>query len=177
MAKQVVGEIRMFAGSTAPAGWRMCDGSTLNIGDYGDLYALIDTTYGGDGASTFALPDLRGKLPVGQGAGPSLSRRVLGQTFGVKDFTLTADNLPAHSHAINASNNTADAATPGPALTLGVISQDPAVSLFYGRGAVKKSFSGTALSYDGGNAAHTNQMRTLSINYIIAVEGNFPPRG
>lgn len=183
MAGWFLGEIRMFGGNAAPAGWMMCDGSALNINDYDELYALIGTAYGSNGANTFRLPDLRGRLPVGQGAAPGLTRRVMGQQFGVNGVALTDANLPAHLHAINASDNIADAVAPGPTLTLGTISQDPAVSLFYGASTVgptpiaKQAFSSQAFGSIGKGTPHTNQMCTLSINYIIAVAGMFPSQG
>jgi microcystin-dependent protein len=170
MAQPFLGEIRMFAGSSAPEGWRVCDGSALDVDDYSELFALIGTTYGGDGVSAFHLPDLRGKLPVGQGAGPGLSNRTMGQQFGTNDEALTTANLPAHSHAINGSSDTAEAITPGPTLTLGT----PAGSLFYSAGTGKRALNNQAFGSIGGGTAHTNQMRTLSINYIIAVSGAFP---
>lgn len=170
MTGSYIGEIRMFGGTRAPEGWRVCDGSILGIDEYTELFALIGATYGGDGASTFGLPDLRGRLPVGQGSAAGLSNRVMGQQFGTNNVTLTTDNLPVHSHAIAASTNTADAITPGPTQVLGT----PGESLFYGPVAGKKAFSDAAFSSTGGGSAHNNQMRTLSINYIIAVSGAFP---
>ena len=170
MAQPFLGEIRMFAGSSAPEGWRVCDGSGLDVNDYSELFALIGTTYGGDGGSVFLLPDLRGKLPVGQGAGLGLSSRTMGQQFGTNDVVLTTANLPAHSHAINGSRDTAEAITPGPTLTLGT----PAGSLFYSAGTGKRALNNQAFGAIGGGTAHTNRMRTLSINYIIAVFDVFP---
>ncbi len=182
MPEWCIGEIRMFGGNAAPAGWLMCDGSALSINDYPELFVLIGNTYGGDGVETFYLPDLRGKLPVGQGTGPGLSRRIMGQQFGVTDVTLTVAQTPAHAHTINASNNTADTVAPGPTLTLGAISQDQdsqaAASLFYDNGQAvssqMKALSSQAFGSIGSGQSHTNKMRTLSINYIIAVSGTFP---
>lgn len=102
MADAYLGEIRMFGGNYAPDGWVLCDGRTLSIDENNALYALIGATYGSDGASTFKVPDLRGRIPVHQGNGTGLTSRTLGASFGVENVTLTEANLPAHTHAIAA---------------------------------------------------------------------------
>src|SRR6516165_9248553 len=106
MAQPYVGEIRMFAGNFAPAGWMFCEGQLLPISEYETLFNLIGTTYGGDGQSTFALPDLRGRLPLHQGSG-----YVIGQSGGAETVTLTTQQMPVHSHSLMASSDSANAAT------------------------------------------------------------------
>src|SRR5512137_256840 len=107
MAQPYVGEIKMFAGNFAPAGWQFCEGQLLPISEYETLFNLIGTTYGGDGQSTFALPDLRGRIPIHQGNGFTLA-----QTGGVEEITLTISQIPAHSHPFLASISPAESATP-----------------------------------------------------------------
>src|ERR1700730_16666440 len=108
MAQPYVGEIRMFGGNFAPAGWMFCEGQLLPISEYETLFNLIGTTYGGDGQSTFALPDLRGRLPIHQGGGFTLA-----ESGGVEDVTLAVAQIPAHSHAFLGSTNTANNGNPG----------------------------------------------------------------
>jgi len=181
MAEPFVGEIRIFAGSYAPIGWVFCDGRALSISSYELLFSLIGNIYGGDGRTNFKVPDLRGNLPIGQGQGLNLSNRTIGQAFGENTVTLTTDNLPSHSHTIQATNNTADNITPGPALTLATISQQPTASNFYDAGSpgltTKQTFDKDTLSPVGGNLPHGNQMPTLTINYIIATTGYYPTQG
>src|ERR1051325_6766366 len=111
MAQPYVGEIRMFAGNFAPAGWMFCEGQLLPISEYETLFQLIGTTYGGDGQSTFALPDLRGRLPLHQGSG-----FILAETGGVETVTLTVSQIPAHSHAWLCSSGAAGSKSPGGAV-------------------------------------------------------------
>lgn len=181
MAEPFVGEIRMFGGNYAPEGWFLCAGQQLSIADYEVLYALIGTTYGGNGTTTFGLPDLRGKLPVGQGQGPGLTARAMGQSIGVNEVTLTSGQLPAHNHVIQATANLASTVTPGPGLTLATVAQPPSTTTFYDTGTAnppgKNAFSSSTLSKTGNGLPHSNQMPTLSINYIIAYQGIFPQQG
>jgi microcystin-dependent protein len=122
MAQPYVGEIRMFAGNFAPAGWMFCEGQLLPISENETLFQLIGTTYGGDGESTFSLPDLRGRLPIHQGNG-----FVLAETGGVEEVTLTVSQIPAHSHPFLASTTTTDSATP----TGNYIGKSNDVDIFY----------------------------------------------
>jgi len=175
MADSFVGEIRIFAGNYAPVDWLMCDGSLLNISQYQVLYSLIGVTYGGNGNTNFALPNLNGRLPIGQGSGTGLTPRVIGQTMGANTVTLVTAELPAHQHTIQATTNSATAITPGPSLTLAAIS---APSVFYDAGtsaaATQKAFNAEAFSPSGGNTAHENTMPTLSLSYIISTSGAYP---
>ncbi|MBR7780108.1 phage tail protein [Undibacterium rugosum] len=175
MADSFVGEIRIFAGNYAPVDWLLCDGSVLSIAQYQSLYALIGVTYGGNGVTTFALPNLNGQLPIGQGTGSGLVNRVIGEKTGVASVTLASAELPIHTHAIQATTNLATTPTPGPTLTLATIS---APSVFYDGGtstpATQKAFNAEAFTPTGGNAAHNNMMPTLSLSYIIATSGTYP---
>src|SRR6184192_840441 len=124
MAQPYVGEIRMFAGNFAPAGWMFCDGTSLPISENETLFQLIGTTYGGDGQTTFALPDLRGRVPVHQGTDPNTSSNyVIGEAGGVETVTLTTQQIPAHTHALTAT--TAAGTQPNPGGNLLANSQGP----------------------------------------------------
>lgn len=175
MPQPFLGEIRMFAGSFAPLGWEFCAGQTVSISVYDTLFMLIGTTYGGDGVTTFNLPDLRGKLPLGQGSGPYLTPRVIGETLGSDNVTLLTPQMAAHSHVIQATNTTATTVTPGPALLPGTI---PSPSHFYDAGTAsppgKNAFAPGTISPGGGTLPHNNIMPTASVNYIIAMAGIFP---
>lgn len=169
MANPYVGEIRIFAGNFAPQGWALCQGQLLPVADTEALFNLIGTTYGGDGANTFALPDLRGRLPIHQGTGPGLSTRSIGQTGGAEQVTLTEAQLPAHSHTVLAST-TAGKAAPGPAamLSAGAIQ-------IYGTGTPNTPMSPQAVSTSpGGAQPHPNMPPFLGLNYIISLFGIFP---
>lgn len=175
MPQPFVGEIRIFAGTFAPLGWEFCAGQTLAIAQYDVLFTLLGTTYGGDGVSTFKLPDLRGRLPLGQGNGQGLTARTMGQTVGVETVTLLANQIPAHNHTISATNSTATTITPGPNLLLGTI---PSPSRFYDAGTAnppgKQPYAAGSIGASGGTQPHENLMPTASVNYIIATDGIFP---
>jgi microcystin-dependent protein len=166
MAQPYVGEIRMFAGSFAPAGWMFCDGQLLPISENETLFQLLGTTYGGDGQSTFALPDLRGRLPIHQGSG-----FILAQNGGVESVTLTTQQIPIHSHPMLASSDfgTATApsnnmpAKPNTANTFLYINEDPT-------GAMANTSIGPA----GGSQPHDNMQPYLCISFIISLFGLFP---
>ncbi len=164
MAQPYVGEIRIFAGSFAPVGWMFCEGQLLPIGENEVLFQLIGTTYGGDGQETFALPDLRGRLPVHQGNG-----LVLAQGGGVEEVALTADQIPVHSHVAQATS--APAAQSSPANLL--LARGTGTDL-YGADAPYVNMSPQAISPVGGSQPHTNLQPYLCVNFIIALFGIFP---
>jgi len=174
-----VGEIRLFAGSYAPQGWLLCDGTSYPISNYDTLYAVIGTTYGGNGVSVFNVPDLRDKLPIGQGQGTGLSPRTIGQSVGTSAVTLNQSNMPAHTHPVNGTQNLATATVPAPTLMLGTLARPPATSVFYGQpaGASEKAFAPQALAAAGSSLPHSNMMPSLSVNYIIAWTGIYPSQG
>ena len=164
MAQPYVGEIRMFAGNFAPAGWQFCDGSLLAISENEVLFQLIGTTYGGDGQSTFAVPDLRGRLPIHFGNG-----YVLAETGGVEEVTLTVSQVPAHSHPMLASLTSAQNPQPQSSLP----AQAPTVQAYItdvGQVALSAN-AGTAV---GGSQPHTNLQPFLGLSFIISLFGIFP---
>lgn len=164
MAQPYVGEIRIFAGNFAPAGWMFCDGSIQSIAENETLFQLIGTTYGGDGQSTFALPDMRGRLPVHQGNGFTLA-----QTGGVEQVTLNIQQLPSHTHTFQATNNLADSPSPQGNL-LGVSSN---TNVFFSD-TPNVSMNGTMVSLVGGNQPHDNFQPYLCLDFIISLFGIFP---
>jgi microcystin-dependent protein len=170
MAQPYVGEIRMFAGNFAPAGWQFCDGSLLPISENETLFQLIGTTYGGDGQSTFAVPDLRGRVPVHQGtlsgSGTTFS---LAQSGGVESVTLTLNQLPAHTHAFVASQNQAGTTNP-PA---NVVGQIPGGSIYIEDDATVALAPGT-IGTVGGSQPHDNFQPYLCISFILSLFGIFP---
>ena len=165
-----VGEIRMFGGNFAPAGWAFCDGALLAISEYDTLFNLIGTTYGGDGQATFALPDLQSRLPVHQGTGPGLSAYTIGETGGVEQVTLTTQQIPAHTHAVQAyGDQPGSAVSPGgrlPAQSFNVVP--------YINDVPTGSFNAAAVEATGGNQPHTNIQPILCINFIISLFGIYP---
>jgi len=166
MAQPYVGEIRMFAGNFAPAGWMFCEGQLLPISENETLFQLIGTTYGGDGQSTFALPDQRGRLPLHQGNG-----FILAETGGVETVTLNINQIPAHNHAQLASSNTATSTSPvGTAPSAGT----GATISPYGSDAPRTNLVPATLSNVGGNQPHDNFQPYLCINFIISLFGIFP---
>lgn len=182
MADYYVGEIRAFAGTYAPQDWLICDGSTLQILNYQVLYAVIGTQYGGNGTSNFILPDLRGRLAIGQGAGPGLTARVAGNTGGNETVTLVTDQLPVHNHnfVVSTAASPASVNIPTGSSYLGVINSSAGVSVGYvpstSTGATPTALNTKVLSETGGAGAHTNLMPFLSINYMICVNGIYPSR-
>jgi microcystin-dependent protein len=164
MAQPYVGEIRMFAGNFAPAGWMFCEGQLLPISENETLFQLIGTTYGGDGQSTFALPDLRGRIPVHQGNG-----FILAEAGGAEEITLTVSQIPAHSHPFLASGNnatTTNAANNVPATT-------PNYTPYIAASA-NTALNAQSVSSVGGSQPHSNFQPYLCINYIISLFGIFP---
>ena len=166
MAQPYVGEIRMFAGNFAPAGWMFCEGQLLPISENETLFQLIGTTYGGDGQSTFALPDLRGRIPIHQGNG-----FILAENGGAEEITLTINQIPAHSHVMLASNNIANGVSP----TGQVVATSTEVTVTpYGSDNPQTNLAPQALSAVGGSQPHTNFQPYLCVNFIISLFGIFP---
>jgi microcystin-dependent protein len=170
MGQPFVGEIRMFGGNYAPAGWMFCQGQLLPISDYATLFNLIGTSYGGDGQNTFALPDLRGRVPVHQGTGSSGTAYTLAQTGGVETVTLTINQIPSHTHAAIADNN------PGT-----TTATDP-TNAFYGYGGTTELYSvhtGALKTLEtppnqGGSQPHENHQPFLAVSFIISLFGIYP---
>jgi microcystin-dependent protein len=164
MSTPYIGEIRVFAGNFAPVGWLLCQGQLLPIAQYDVLFNLIGTTYGGDGQSTFALPNLASRIPYHQGAG-----YVLGQTGGVEEVTLTQQQIPVHTHSANANNTNAD--QPGPA---GNVWGAGTLSGYTATQAANTTMNPAALLSAGGSQPHENMPPYLCLNFIIATEGIYP---
>lgn len=167
MAQPYVGEIRIFAGNFAPAGWMFCEGQLLPISENETLFQLIGTTYGGDGESTFALPDLRGRIPIHQGNG-----FILAETGGAEEITLTVQQIAAHSHALLASSSPASTTAPGSNVLLGAAAL--ATITPYGSDNPSTSLSPTAVGSVGGSQPHTNFQPYLCVDFIISLFGIFP---
>lgn len=170
MSSPYVGEIRMFGGNFAPAGWAMCQGQLLPISQNDTLFNLIGTTYGGDGQSTFALPNLAGRLPIHMGQGPGISQNyVEGESGGVESVTLTTQQIPSHNHAFVASTNAATLA--GPANDLFAT---PPQATFFFAGTVDSPFNTQTVQNSGGSQPHENTMPILVVGFILSLFGVFP---
>jgi microcystin-dependent protein len=166
-----VGEIRITGFNFAPTGWALCNGQILPISQNTALFSLLGTYYGGDGRSTFALPNLQDRSAVHWGQGPGLSPRVLGETGGEASVTLAANEMPAHSHALLA-DAAATTGTPSPTVDL---AQTPGPAI-YGGTSNPVAMAASALSVAGGGQPHENRQPYLVLNYIIALQGIYPPR-
>lgn len=170
MAQPYVGELRMFAGNFAPAGWMLCEGQLLPISENETLFQLIGTTYGGDGQSTFALPDLRGRLPIHQGTGTDGITYQISEAGGVEEVALTINQIPAHTHSVGANNTTSSGSSPansylGRTTSVDAYSSDPTGII-----PTNPQTIGPA----GGSQPHNNFMPYLCINFIISLFGIFP---
>lgn len=172
MSTPYIGEIRMFGFSRIPVGWFACDGSPVSISQNQALFALIGTTYGGDGVTNFCVPDLRGRVPIHQGMAPGLSPRPLGQTGGAETVTLLPNHLPQHSHALVATSAPATTDTPG----TGVLHAAQATDTTYMSATPDIPLASTAIGINGSTQPHNNLMPTLSVNYCICSAGVFPSR-
>jgi len=170
-----VGEIRMFAGNFAPAGWMFCNGAVLPISEYDTLFQLIGTTYGGDGMSTFQLPDLQGRVPLHQGQGSGLTNRVIGETGGVENVTLTTQQIPVHTHAPLANSAAGTTANP----TNAIFGAGSATQVFdyvtpFNAASAQVALNAATIALDGGSQPHDNIQPTLAYSYIISLYGYFP---
>ena len=172
MSQPYVGQITLFAGNFAPVGYAFCDGSEVSISEYEALYNVIGTTYGGNGQTTFALPDLRGRVPVHQGQGTGLSAYVIGQIGGVETVTLTTNQMPTHNHAVPA--NTAAGTQNGPAN--GVLAAGTSITR-YVSDPPATAMSANTVANQGGSQPHENHQPYQCISFIIALTGIYPSQG
>jgi microcystin-dependent protein len=171
MADPFVAEIRIFPFNFPPKGWAHCDGQLLPLSQNTALFSLVGTMYGGDGKSTFGLPDLRGNVPVHQGQGQGLSQYDIGETGGAETITLLQTEMPAHAHTARAdTGDPADTTTPGPTVAFG-----QAGAAVY-QPAADTSLAFEALAPTGGGLPHNNLMPYLTLYFNIALQGVFPPR-
>ena len=163
-----LGEISWFAGNFAPRGWAFCDGQSLAISSNTALFSILGTTYGGDGRTTFALPDMRGRMPVHDGNGPGLSQRRLGQKSGTETVALTAAEMPSHSHTAMASSASGSLNTPEGNVLAGIRrGYDDSANV---------AMDASAIANNGGGQAHNNMPPFQVLNCIIATQGIFPSR-
>ncbi|MBN8504016.1 MAG: phage tail protein [Burkholderiales bacterium] len=169
MSEPFIGEIRMFGGNFAPRGWALCNGQIISIAQNTALFSLLGTTYGGNGQTTFGLPNMQGRMPMHAGQGPGLTPRVLGEQVGAPTHTLTSAEMPAHTHGLNAAA-AGTTGTPGPGVALAAgakVYRTPASNLV-------NMAAGTTSS--GGGQAHENRQPYLAVTFIIAMQGVFPAR-
>lgn len=170
MAQPYVGEIRMFGGNFAPVGWLTCDGQLLPISENETLFQLIGTTYGGDGESTFALPDLRGRIPIHNGQGPGLSSRQLGEDGGSEAVTLTVNQIPAHGHPLLGSTDNGLQPNPGGS----VLASSTVLQPYTPTEALDTAMSSSSITSVGGSQPHDNVQPFLCVTFIISLFGIFP---
>lgn len=171
MSDPFVGEIRMFGGNFAPAGWMFCEGQLLPISENETLFNLIGTTYGGDGQETFGLPDLRGRLPIHQGTGGGGTYQI-GENGGVEEVTLTVQQLPIHSHQLLASGDIGNQVN-----TTGALTSNSQGAIPYIEDAPTLNMNAQAISPVGGSQPHTNFQPYLCVDFIISLFGIFPSPG
>jgi microcystin-dependent protein len=164
-----IGEIRIFAGNFAPAGWAFCDGQLLAISQNDVLFSLFGTFYGGDGQTTFGLPDLRGRVPIHAGTGPGLSHRWLSDRGGTESETLSVNQMPNHGHTLRASADSGTDANPSGE----VLAQSPTLGV-YREGTPTQALSAAAVGTTGGNQAHTDMMPYLVVHFIVSLYGIYP---
>ncbi len=175
MSDSFLGEIKMFGANFAPVRWALCDGQLITIAQNQALFSLLGDFYGGDARITFGLPDLRGRLPVHYGQGNGLTAWQLGTKAGVESITLDATQIPNHNHNFQASNNAASTVNPSEA----VLAESPAGEAYYLEGSPTSTvqlLSSQAVHNAGGSQPHTNIMPSLCINFIICMNGLYPPR-
>jgi microcystin-dependent protein len=174
MSEPFVGEIRMFAGNFAPRGWAFCDGQLLAVSQNDALFSLFGTVYGGDGRTTFGLPDLRGRIPLHAGTGPGRSPRRLGSKGGEETVTVTVNQLPSHTHAMTATTGAAVGRDPVGS------QQDLAPATAGGDGYARQlqpvAMNAAAVGSAGGRQPHTNLMPFLCVHFIVALFGIYPSR-
>jgi microcystin-dependent protein len=169
-----VAEIRIYPFNFAPKGWAFCDGQILPLSQNTALFSLLGTTYGGDGKSNFALPDMQGNAPMHPGQGPGLSLHDLGETGGSQTVSLLESEIPSHSHALFANAVVGDTNGPSPGVSLARSGNATAYQSTTNQNLV--NFSDQAVTPAGGDQPHNNMMPYLTLNFCIALQGVFPPR-
>ena len=176
MSEPFVAEIRMFAGNFAPTGWALCNGQILSISQNTALFSLLGTFYGGDGKTTFALPNLQDSAPMHQGQGPGLTQRVIGEAGGGSTVTLLTSELPSHNHTLQGRPVPGNTATAAANTSLAQV--NPATSQVYKApaGAALTALNPSATGVAGGGQPHNNMQPYLTLTFIIALQGVFPPR-
>jgi microcystin-dependent protein len=173
MSDPFVAEIRIFAGNFAPTGWAFCQGQLLPLSQNTALFSLLGTLYGGDGKSNFALPDLQGRAPMNQGQGQGLSQRFIGEEDGAESVTLLPTEMPVHTHTLRASTGGASQLSPSGGVWSSAVGRTPPP--LYST-TQNTSMGPNALNVAGGGLPHNNMHPYLVLNFIIALQGVFPPR-
>lgn len=176
MSEPFIAEIRIFAGNFAPRSWAFCNGQLLPVSQNTALFSLIGTTYGGDGRTTTALPNLEGRAPMHPGRGPGLTSRRLGQKTGVETVTLTEAQIPNHSHTVRARTGAGASGTP-PGPTAAISKNGFLDRLYETNGAGLTNMASETVTDTGGSQAHNNMQPFLVMNFIIALQGLYPSRG
>jgi len=176
MDQPFVGVIFPFAANFAPSGWKLCQGESMSISENEVLFTLIGTTYGGNGTTTFNLPDLRGRLPIGQGQGPGLSNYVIGQASGTETVTLTTANLPMHNHLLNVINVAGTVPTPIPTSYIAGTAVGTTGLNFYSGGPGNTTLGSNTIGNTGGSTPISIMQPILATSYIISLYGIFPSR-
>lgn len=172
MSEPFIGEIRVFGFNFAPRGWALCDGALQPLAQNTALFSLLGTTYGGDGRTTFGLPDLRGRMGLGFGQGPGLTHREQGEILGAATHTLATAEVPAHGHSLNAVAS-ASTGTPGPTVALATTANGAPA---YRTPGATVALAAASLNAVGGAQPHENRQPYLGLNFCIALQGVFPPR-
>ena len=176
MSDPFLGEIRLVGFTFAPQGWALCDGQLLSIAQNTALFSLLGTTYGGNGQTTFALPDLRGRVPIHPGQGPGLSNYVLGEQSGSENVTLNASQLPGHNHPLASSNQQGSSSDPSG--NFPAVLNDPAGTIAVNGylASSNSTLNPAAIGVTGGNQPHSNIQPFLCVNFIICLQGIYPSR-
>lgn len=172
MSNPYVAEVRLFGFDFAPAGWALCNGQILPISQHTALFSLLGTTYGGNGTTTFALPNLQASVVMHAGSGPGLSPRALGEQGGAEEVTLDISQIPLHSHTVFARDTTGNDND----ATTGVMVAKPPFGNVYGPSAATSAMATTSIAAVGDSLPHTNNQPYLVMRYCIALQGEFPPR-
>jgi len=174
MSQPFIGQVVAVGFNFAPVNWALCTGQLLSIAQYDALYTLLGTTFGGDGVNTFGLPDLRGRIPLNQGTGPGLSPYTMGQIGGTENVTLTAGNLPTHTHTAGTAKSPGTTNIPSGSTVLSDEGPTSAAITTYVPFANPQPLVGTTISRTGNSAPHENRQPFLAINFIIALYGIYP---
>ena len=175
MSEPYIGEIRMFGGNFAPTGWALCDGQLLSIAQNSALFSILGTTFGGNGQTTFALPDLRGRVPMHWGQGPGLTPRTIGESSGSETVTLLSTQMPAHTHTLNANSGQGDSFTPPGAVPAGAVDSTQQPLNIYSS-TINTTMNPAAIGAAGGSQPHQNMQPYLCVTFIIALQGIYPSR-
>jgi len=173
MAEPYIGQMIMFGGNFGISGWATCDGQLLSISQNTALFSILGTTYGGDGRTTFGLPDLRGRVPIHPGTGPGLTKRRLGEKSGAENVTLVESQLPPHSHSASLRSTANEGDSSDPSGKYPARSEEP-VRSYHSQATSSMASDGVVVGNTGGGASHNNMQPFLGVNFLIALVGVFP---